>query len=150
MAEQYHSVPALIRNLCCNYDRRTGGCLLLDHGEVVQCPQLYSPVLQCRYFWTVLLEDPDSRKLKAEIMGDDHIKACEECGRLFRAVSTRATRCTRCYKKAKMIERGRSPATAKADKDTFQPPDSKNTAARPAELLKEAHTSTKGQKCEGM
>lgn len=99
MAEQYQSPSALIRNLCCNFDRVTGGCLLLDHGEVVKCPQLRSNNLVCRYFWTVLLEDKSARELKAEIMQDDHIKTCDSCGKLFRAVSTRASRCARCSKK---------------------------------------------------
>lgn len=70
MSEQYHSARAMIKGLCSNYDNSTGGCLLLDRGEIVKCPQLASGALICRYFRDVLLEDPDSRTLKAEIMGD--------------------------------------------------------------------------------
>lgn len=29
-AKQYKDACSLIRGLCCNYDRSTGGCLLLD------------------------------------------------------------------------------------------------------------------------
>ena len=66
--KQHRSSCALIRNLCSNYDRSTGGCLLLDHGEIVQCPQMITQSLVCRFFRDVLLEDRDGRALKAEIM----------------------------------------------------------------------------------
>lgn len=104
-AKQYKDACSLIRNLCCNYDRSTGGCLLLDNGEVVQCPQMISRSLVCRYFRDVLLEDRDGKALKAEIMRDDHVKACQVCGQHFRAVSNRAKYCARCAKK---IERERA------------------------------------------
>ncbi len=68
--KQHRSACALIRNLCSNYDRSTGGCLLLDRGEIVQCPQMITQSLVCRFFRDVLLEDRDGRALKAEIMGD--------------------------------------------------------------------------------
>lgn len=94
--EQYHSVRAMIKGLCSNYDGPTGGCLLLDNGTVVRCPQISSPRLVCRFFHDVLLEDRSSKALKAEIMGDDHVRQCVICGRLFRAVSVQADRCARC------------------------------------------------------
>lgn len=97
--KQWRSARALIHNLCANYDSSTGGCLLLDRGEVVQCPQMISYSLICKYFRDVLLEDPDGRALKAEIMGDDHVKTCAVCGQPFRAVSNRAKYCARCSKK---------------------------------------------------
>ncbi len=97
-AKQYKDACSLIRGLCCNYDRSTGGCLLLDNGEVVQCPQILTQSLVCRYFRDVLLEDRDGKALKAEIMGADHVKACEVCGQHFRAVSNRAKYCAKCSK----------------------------------------------------
>lgn len=97
---QFKSAQALIRNLCCNYDRSTGDCLLLDHGDVVKCPQMLTQNLVCRYFNNVLLEDLDAKVLKAEIMGTDHVKVCEGCGKHFRAISNRAKYCARCSKRA--------------------------------------------------
>lgn len=98
--KQYKEACSLIRGLCCNYDRPTGGCLLLDQGEVVRCPQMITQSLVCRYFRDVLLEDKDGRALKAEIMGADHRKVCQVCGQHFRAVSNRAKYCARCSKRA--------------------------------------------------
>lgn len=97
--KQHRSACALIRNLCSNYDRSTGGCLLLDHGEIVQCPQMITQSLVCRFFRDVLLEDRDGRALKAEIMGDDHLKSCAVCGQPFRAISNRAKYRARCSPK---------------------------------------------------
>ena len=99
MGEQYHSARAMIKGLCSNYDNSTGGCLLLDLGEIVEivkCPQLNTGCLVCRFFKDVLLEDPDSRTLKAAIMSDSHVKDCACCGRPFRAVSLKAKYCARC------------------------------------------------------
>lgn len=90
--EQYHSPRALIKGLCANYDRPTGACLIRGSG----CPQITSGSLICRYFRDVLLEDPDSRQLKAEILSEDYIRTCEGCGQLFRAVLPNAKRCRRC------------------------------------------------------
>ena len=97
--KQHRSSCALIRNLCSNYDRSIGGCLLLDHWEIVQCPQMITQSLVCRFFRDVLLEDRDGRALKAEIMGDDHLKSCAVCGQPFRAISNRAKYCARCSPK---------------------------------------------------
>ena len=97
--KQHRNACALIRNLCSNYDRSTGGCLLLDRGEIVQCPQMITQSLVCRFFRDVLLEDRDGRALKAEIMGDDHLKSCAVCGQPFGAISNRAKYCARCSKK---------------------------------------------------
>lgn len=99
--QQYRNACSLIRGLCCNFDRSTGGCLLLDRGEVVQCPQVISQSLICRYFRDVLLEDREGKALKAEIMGEDHRKECVICGAHFRAVSNRAKYCARCAKKVR-------------------------------------------------
>ena len=100
-ARQYRQAKALINDLCSNYDRVTGGCLLLDHGEVVQCPQMITQSLVCKFFRDVLLEDREGKALKAEIMGDDHVKTCVSCGQPFRAISNRAKYCARCAGKVK-------------------------------------------------
>ena len=99
--KQHRNACALIRNLCSNYDRSTGGCLLLDRGEIVQCPQMITQSLVCRFFRDVLLKDRDGKALQAEIMGDDHLKSCAVCGQPFRAISNRAKYCVRCSKKVK-------------------------------------------------
>lgn len=100
-AKQYRDACALIRDLCSNYDRRAGGCFLLDEGEVVQCPQMLTQSLVCRFFRDVLLEDRDGKLLKAQIMGDEAVKTCTNCGQPFRAVSNRAKYCAECAQKVK-------------------------------------------------
>ena len=100
--KQKKTATALIKDLCCNYDRTTGGCLLLDLGEVVKCPQLITNSICCKYFRNVLLEDPEARQLKAEIFRDDHVKRCEACGQPFRALSNRAKYCAKCADKARL------------------------------------------------
>ena len=95
---QFKSAKALIHNLCSNYDRSTGGCLLLDDGEVVQCPQLITQSVCCKFFRDVLLEDKDGQLLKAQIYQADNLKACEVCGKPFQALSNRAKYCAKCAK----------------------------------------------------
>lgn len=89
---QYKSACALIRGICCNYDRPTGWCWELD----TECPQMITQSLICKYFRDVLLEDRDGKALKAEIMGEDYRKTCEVCGQQFRALSNRAKYCAKC------------------------------------------------------
>ena len=101
-AQQFRQAGALIKSLCCNYDGSTGGCLLLDRGEVVKCPQLITQSLVCKYFRDVLLEDKAAKSLKAEIMGEDHVKTCQVCGKPFRAVSNRAKYCAGCSQKMRL------------------------------------------------
>lgn len=106
--KQYKEACSLIRNLCCNYERSTGGCLLLDAGEVVKCPQMMTQALVCRYFRDVLLEDRDGKALKDSIFGTGKIgttRTCKVCGKLFKAVGNRAKYCARCSKK---VERERA------------------------------------------
>ena len=109
--KQAKSARSLIREICCNYDSTTGGCLLLDRGEVVQCPQMITQSLCCKYFRDVLLEDKRGKELKAEIMGEDFRKVCAVCGQHFRAVSNRAKYCAKCSK-----EQQRKNATARKRK----------------------------------
>ena len=95
--KQYKEACSLIRNLCCNYERSTGGCLLLDDGELVRCPQMTEQALVCRYFRDVLLEVRGGKALKADITGAGayRVKKCTVCGQPFRAVSNRAKYCAR-------------------------------------------------------
>lgn len=99
--QQFKSARALIKEVCCNCDSTTGGCLLLDRGEVVPCPQLISQSICCRYFRDVLLEDKRGKVLKAEIFGLDHRKVCAACGGHFQAISNRAKYCAKCAKKVR-------------------------------------------------
>ena len=94
--KQFKSAKALIHNICCNYDRTTGGCLVLDRGEVVKCPQLITQSVSCKHFKDVLLEDRDAKLLKAQIYQDQNVKRCEVCGEPFQALSNRAKYCARC------------------------------------------------------
>lgn len=96
--QQFKSARALIKEVCCNYDSTTCGCLLLDRGEMVLCPQLLSQSVICKYFRDVLLEDKRGRELKAEIYGLDHRKVCASCGGHFQAISNRAKYCAKCAK----------------------------------------------------
>lgn len=98
---QYHSAKSLIQNICSNYDKPTGGCIRLDCGEIVPCPQMITKSLCCKHFRDVLLEDSRGRDLKTAIMGEDYIKECAECHRPFRAVSNRAKYCKRCAEKVR-------------------------------------------------
>ena len=99
---QFKSAKALIHNICSNYDRSTGGCLLLDYGEVVPCPQMITQSVICKHFRDVLLEDRDGKLLKAQIYADDHVRTCESCGLPFRALSNRAKYCAKCSKKIRL------------------------------------------------
>ena len=100
--EQAKSARGIIKDHCCNYDSTTGGCLLLDRGEVVPCPQLISQSVICKYFRDVLLEDRRAKDLKAEIYGEDHRKVCVVCGGHFRAISNRAKYCAKCAKEIRL------------------------------------------------
>lgn len=88
----------LIKEICCNYDSTTGGCLKLDRGVVVPCPQMIAQSVVCKYFRNVLLEDKRAKELKAEIYGLDQRKVCAACGGQFQAISNRAKYCARCSK----------------------------------------------------
>lgn len=100
--KQLKSARSLIREVCCNYDGATGGCLLLDQGEVVQCPQVIAQSVICKYFRDVLLEDKRGKELKAEIYGLDHRKVCAACGGHFQAISNRAKYCAKCAKEIRL------------------------------------------------
>ena len=99
-AKQYKDACSLIRGLCCNYDRSTGGCLLLDNGEVVQCPQILTQALVCRYFRDVLLEDRDGKALKDSIFGTGKIGTTRILRKVWKACSTGAGNSKTATKKA--------------------------------------------------
>ena len=86
---------ALVRSLCANYDRSTGECLPLE----CDCPWLKSLSLCCKYFQEAVL--PAEKELEAEIMGTDHAKTCELCGKPFRALSKNTKYCQKCSAKAR-------------------------------------------------
>ena len=109
--KQSKDAYSLIRKQCCNYDSSTGGCLLLDDGEVVHCPQLISQSLICKWFRDAVL--PGNKALRAEIMGADYRKVCQVCGQHFRAISNRAKYCSRCAKK---VERERKAGWAQKNR----------------------------------
>lgn len=110
-AEQAKTARRLIKETCCNYDSTTGGCLRLDRGEVVPCPQLTSQSVICKWFRDAVLEDKRAKELKAEIYGMDHRKVCAACGGQFQAISNRAKYCARCAK-----EQQRKKATERKQK----------------------------------
>lgn len=100
--KQLKTARGLIKEICCNYDSTTGGCLLLDRGEVIPCPQLVSQSVICKYFRDVLLDDKRAKELKAEIYGLDHRRVCAACGGQFQAISNRAKYCARCAKDVRL------------------------------------------------
>ena len=102
--QQLKTAKSLIKDTCCNYDCSTGGCLLLDRGEIVPCPQLISQSVVCKYFRDVLLEDKRARELKAEIFCIDNRKVCAICGGQFQAISNRAKYCAKCAKEQQRIK----------------------------------------------
>jgi len=46
----------------------------------------------------VLLEDKDGLKLKSELIRDDTVKHCKNCGKPYRSKSNNAKYCTDCAK----------------------------------------------------
>lgn len=105
--KQYTEAKSLIKNLCCNLDRRNRTCLLLSCDDYVDCPQLTAQSLICCYFRDVLLEDPDAKGLKAEIFSIKNYKTCARCGKHFRAVSNRAKYCASCSKDMERLRKAR-------------------------------------------
>lgn len=96
--KQLKTAKGLIKETCCNYDSTTGGCLLLDNGFVVPCPQMFRQSVVCKFFRDVLLEDKRAKELKAEIFSPESRKVCAACGGHFHALSNRAKYCAKCSK----------------------------------------------------
>lgn len=99
---QFRNAKSLIGAICCNYDRQTCGCIKLDRGDIVLCPQILTKSVCCRYFRDILLEDPDGRALKSELFQDEGTKRCTECGSLFQPKSNRSKYCSACAKKIRL------------------------------------------------
>ena len=108
--KQFKSAKSLIKDICSNYDGSTGGCLLLDNGFVIPCPQMARQSIVCKFFRDVLLEDKRAKELKAEIYKPENRRVCAICGGHFQALSNRAKFCAKCAKeqqKKKAAERKR-------------------------------------------
>lgn len=91
---QRRRANALIKRLCCNYDK--GNCIALDDGEECVCVQSICYSLTCKWFINAVL--PDDRVLYAEIMGET-VKNCAVCGKAFAPRSNRAKYCESCAQK---------------------------------------------------
>ena len=91
---QKQEAVRLIDKLCSYNDN--GYCLYQDKGEKITCPQSISYSVCCKFFRTVILEDKEGEKLKAEIFKDKALKHCSRCGRAFYSNSNRAKYCTDC------------------------------------------------------
>lgn len=85
---------ALIHDLCSNFDSASRKCLV--RNDYPECPQLIAQSVCCPFFRDVLLEDKKGKLLKEQIFQEDHVKRCEECGQLFRALTVTAKYCLRC------------------------------------------------------
>lgn len=108
--KQFKSAKSLIKDTCSNYDSSTGGCIMLDNGFVVPCPQMARQSIVCKFFRDVLLEDKRAKELKTEIYRPESWKVCAACGGHFHALSNRAKFCAKCSKeqqKKKAAERKR-------------------------------------------
>ena len=108
--KQFKSAKSLIKDTCSNYDCSTGGCLMLDNGFVVPCPQLSRQSIVCKFFRDVLLADKRAKELKSEIYQPKNRRICAACGGHFQALSNRAKFCAKCSKeqqKKKASERKR-------------------------------------------
>ncbi|MDY5476209.1 MAG: cysteine-rich VLP domain-containing protein [Enterocloster clostridioformis] len=103
---QRHKVNQLIRKLCANCD--DGGCILLDDGEAVTCPQLLTASLCCTYFKAAVL--PADRLLFMELYSGREKRRCALCGLPFLPTGNRAVRCPACvvkWKRQRAAERKR-------------------------------------------
>lgn len=113
--KQLKTARGLIKETCSNYDCSTGGCLRLDNGFVVPCPQMSRQSVVCKFFRDVLLEDKRAKELKAEIFSPESRKVCAACGGHFHALSNRAKYCAKCSK-----EQQRQKATERKRKQRGQ------------------------------
>ena len=91
--KQWWEVKRLIREHCCNLDP-DGNCLLLDDGEPVACPQLWSRSVCCAFLRFVLMRI--SSALELYVFHSDDLRRCARCGRPFIPGGTRAKYCAEC------------------------------------------------------
>ena len=92
---QKQAAMKLIRKSCHSYD--DGKCLLLD----TSCSQSITDSVICKHFRWVLLEDVDGMKLKAELFGDETVKQCNICSKVFQSKSNNAKYCSDCARSVK-------------------------------------------------
>lgn len=90
---QWWAVKRLIREHCCNLDP-DGNCLLLDDGEAVVCPQLWSRSVCCAFLRFVLMRI--SSTLELNVFHGDDLRRCSRCGRPFIPGGNRAKYCADC------------------------------------------------------
>ena len=93
--KQWWAVKRLIREQCCHLDP-DGNCLLLDDGEPVACPQLYSRSLCCTFLRFVLMKAAAAVELEMSIFHSDELRYCARCGKPFLPGGNRAKYCTEC------------------------------------------------------
>ena len=93
--KQWWAVKHLIREHCCYLDP-DGNCLLLDDGEPVACPQLYSRSVCCTFLRFVLMKEPEAGALEIAVFHKDNLRHCARCGKPFIPGSNRAKYCAEC------------------------------------------------------
>ncbi|HHX36740.1 MAG TPA: conjugal transfer protein [Clostridiaceae bacterium] len=91
---QRQQANTLIRRVCSYYD--DGNCLYLDRGEEVVCPQSISYSVCCKFFRHIVLEDKESKTLKASLFQKDVLRRCAVCGKVFSSTSNNAKYCDSC------------------------------------------------------
>ena len=91
--KQWWEVKRLIREHCCNLDS-DGNCLLLDDGEAIACPQIWSRSVCCAFLRFVLMRI--SSTLELNVFHGDDLRRCARCGRPFIPGGNRAKYCAGC------------------------------------------------------
>ena len=92
---QWWAVKRLIREHCCNLDP-DGCCLLLDDGEAVVCPQLWSRSVCCAFLRFVLMKAAAAGSLELYIFQGNSLRQCARCGKPFIPGGNRAKYCAAC------------------------------------------------------
>lgn len=93
--KQWWAVKRLIREHCCHLDP-DGNCLLLDDGDLVVCPQLYSRSLCCTFLRFVLMKDHAADPLEMTVFHGGELRYCARCGTPFIPGGNRAKYCAGC------------------------------------------------------
>ena len=93
--KDWWAVKHLIREHCCHLDP-DGNCLLLDDGEAIACPQLYSRSVCCSFLRFVLIKIVSARALEMNIFHGDELRYCARCGTPFIPGGNRAKYCDEC------------------------------------------------------
>ena len=93
--KSWWAVKRLIRESCCHLDP-DGNCLLLDDGEPVACPQLWSRSLCCTFLRFVLMKAAAAADLEMSIFHGNETRYCARCDRPFLPGGNRAKYCAEC------------------------------------------------------